>query len=1685
MKRSDFNRAIVAIAMMLIGWLPSLAHDFEVDGIFYKKTSDKAVAVTYKGYSYDSYSGEYAGDVVIPSSVDYNGVTYSVTSIGDDAFSGCYSLISIEIPNSVTSIGDDAFPGCYSLTRVEIGNSVTSIGNEAFYNCSSLTSIEIPNSVTSIGERAFAWCSSLTSIVIGNSVTSIGDSAFECCESLTSIEIPNSVTSIGDSAFDGCESLTSIEIPNSVTSIGSYAFRSCESLTSIEIPNSVTSIGYAAFSYCKSLTSIEIPNSVTSIGNDAFSYCKSLTSIVVDAGNSIFDSRNDCNAIIETASNTLIAGCKNTIIPNSVTSIGEGAFQSCSSLTSIKIPNSVTSIGNDAFYDCSSLTEITCHATTPPTIDYYTFNSYSAELYVPIGCKAAYESANYWYKFSNIIELEPELEEGMAFEYGGLTYKVTVKGKELAVIASESGEYSGAVVIPLSVDYNDGITYRVTSIGNEAFLSCSSLTSIEIPNSVTSIGRSAFYDCDSLTSVVIGDGVTSIGDRAFESCTSLTEITCHATTPPTIKSNTFNSYSAKLYVPAGCISAYQSANYWKNFSNIIEIISFALAGHTSAISCNPQDDYSFGISWREFAEILYNDYIPFSSVEDFKNVYDTTNLKVIYSYNSRDITQYVGASFDASLNPDNIYAWSFTFYDNIPAEVFPLNVDDVTTLDIKVVCTPNTRYANQSYPVLTVTTSLIFDPLRPYLAEAADQNQAFWEGSIFEAQPAPYAVKDQYTTLRVRPLQYSATDPRDGSMVGEPGETCEYYFPIKLAFMLSESHDHLHPSIVKHHERIAECSYWDMFFAADGQYNGTYENYTLVQPEGYIGSKSSVYPQPNAYVLRDMNENEAACELRWAPQHTVFGETNDISSPVFIEVINDAVNHAGNNAGKILVHHEKTIKLTLMAKYPNGQQIPVRTYDLKFVKPLNFSTAEFNGYFINGALEGQNGYAINTADPFIIMDFRGYKVTKNSELYDYYGISNVTWHVDEARMGIKHTGAISTLEEVTLPAENGMTTFNPAATMSLSDVPNIDSAVTYDDVTGELVYNTYGGIPVEQTFYLVVPVSITHKWAPEPIKTMVVIPVKPGTIIDSKADYIALDRTEVSLETSQTTTLVATVLPKNATNKSVIWKSSNEAVATVNANGKVTAVAVGETTITATTSDGSNLSASCKVTVVPTLAETITLDKAEISLEATETATLIAIVLPELATDKSVEWTSSDETVAVVDENGEVTAIAIGETIITATTTDGSNLSASCKVTVYEDASANFLSGKTVNTYSGASERVSVEMTNEQAITAFQCDIYLPDGISIATIEGEYDINLSSRAKSSHSLSCVEQSDGSIRLLCYSMSLATFSGNEGELFDINFNISEEIEGNYQVLIDNIVLTDKAQNEYKSSAAIIDFNVKAYVPADVNNDGSINVTDVVATASYILGLDTKKFIFEAADMNKDGVINVTDIVGIASIILNGGSASNVSSQRCAPNTSDVIKIEDFAAGKNQSQQVAIEMTNASDYSACQMDIRLPKGMSIAECELASAATDHMVAYRELPDGAVRVLVYSLTCQTLPDSEEGIIRLRTTTDKQFEGGEIVVENILFADRGQNEYRLYDSVANVNLATGVSATDMDCVVYAENQSIVIISPCDQQATISSVDGVSRTYTLNEGRNKIDAPQAGVYIVTLADKTSKVMVK
>ena len=389
------------------------------DGSIYLTDINIPNSVTSIGYSAFGRCKSLT-EISIPNSVTYIGenafsdcsflttinIPNSVTTIGESAFSGTgwYSYqpnglvyaglvaykykgtmppgTSITLKEGTTSITDYAFADCTGLTSIVIPNSVTEIGRNAFLSCTGLASIDIPKSVTKIGEYAFdntPWFDnqpdglvyaglvaykykgtmpSGTSITLRNGTTSITGSAFRYCTGLTSIVIPNSVTDIGAGAFAHCTDLTSVNIPNSVTVIRGDVFLRCSGLTSIVIPNSVTSIAIEAFCNCRGLTSIVIPNSVIEIAKDAFSYCSGLTSIVVESGNPRYDSHNDCNAIIETASNTLIVGCKNTIIPNSVTHVGDYAFSGRTGLTDIVIPNSVTAIGFMAFRDCTGLTGI-------------------------------------------------------------------------------------------------------------------------------------------------------------------------------------------------------------------------------------------------------------------------------------------------------------------------------------------------------------------------------------------------------------------------------------------------------------------------------------------------------------------------------------------------------------------------------------------------------------------------------------------------------------------------------------------------------------------------------------------------------------------------------------------------------------------------------------------------------------------------------------------------------------------------------------------------------------------------------------------------------------------------------------------------------------------------------------------------------------------------------------------------------------------------------------------------------------------------------------------------------------------------------------------------------------------------------------------------------------------------------
>ena len=379
-----------------------------------------------------------------------------------------------------------------------------------------------------------SYASDIQTVVIGDGVMRIGNNAFYECTSLTSVTFAegSQLTSIGDNAFDNCSSMTSITIPASVTSIGEAAFFSCGGLTSVSFAegSQLTSIGDNAFRLCSNLTSITIPASVTSIGSYVFLICDNLASITVEDGNTVYDSRNGCNAIIEKSTNTLIIGCKNSTIPAGVTSIGAWAFFN-TDLTSIEIPASVTSIGMHAFQNCPNLATVTVYAPSCTLGDYAFLNCNKlANIYVFSDLVDGYQGAENWSSYEDKITEMPN-PNGKCGD--NVRWALTGESPNCTLTISGTGamaDYSDSSKQPWK-DYRSSIKTvvigaGVTSLGNYTFAYCTGLTSIEIPASVTSIGDNAFWNCSNLATVTFAEDsqLATIGISAFSTCRGLASV---------------------------------------------------------------------------------------------------------------------------------------------------------------------------------------------------------------------------------------------------------------------------------------------------------------------------------------------------------------------------------------------------------------------------------------------------------------------------------------------------------------------------------------------------------------------------------------------------------------------------------------------------------------------------------------------------------------------------------------------------------------------------------------------------------------------------------------------------------------------------------------------------------------------------------------------------------------------------------------------------------------------------------------------------------------------------------------------------------------------------------------------------------------------------------------------------------
>ena len=499
-----------------------------------------------------------------------------LTVIDNNAFSYSSRLSSVIIPPNVVSIGNQAFSECSDLHSIVIPPNVVSIGEEAFYH-SGLQSITIPAAVKKIGINAFNSNYRLEDIQVeaGNTCYDSRSNCHGLMETSTNTLltgckntiIPNGTKVIGEGAFRSCSGLTTISIPNSVTSIGANAFNDCDKLPSVIIPESVTAIGEKAFFACSALTSVTIPKSIRTLAGGAFSYCENLISIVVDAKNPYYDSRDNCNAVMEKSTNKLVTGCQNTVIPQStesigdyallrsctqstlvipskVTSIGSHAFGGCriyrielpeglktigeyafdgiDELTTVNLPSTVTAIGYCAFFGCGNLASVEARMTTPIDIKAYTFTSQKiASLYVPQGCASRYQSAAEWKNFKKIVE-------------GSIPYRdiIDFADNDVKEICINHWDTNG------DRELTKEEAAAVKELG-DAFMQYDPLAGEEVAfnlyhpryfdelqyfTRLTSIGESAFSYSDSLRHVTLPPQVRIIEADAFCFCTNLQAI---------------------------------------------------------------------------------------------------------------------------------------------------------------------------------------------------------------------------------------------------------------------------------------------------------------------------------------------------------------------------------------------------------------------------------------------------------------------------------------------------------------------------------------------------------------------------------------------------------------------------------------------------------------------------------------------------------------------------------------------------------------------------------------------------------------------------------------------------------------------------------------------------------------------------------------------------------------------------------------------------------------------------------------------------------------------------------------------------------------------------------------------------------------------------------------------------------
>ena len=1729
--------------------------------LYYKITSNTTVEVTYKDANYNSYSG----DIYIPSTTVIDGVTYSVTKIGTNAFQNCIGLTFVIIPNSITSIGDNAFNGCNGLTEITIPNSITIIGNSAFYGCSRLTEITIPNSVTSMSGRAFYGCTGLTKAIIGNGVTSISFYAFYGCSKMTEVIIGNSVTSIGSNAFSYCTGLTEITIPNSVTSIGGDAFSYCTGLTEVTIPNSVTSIGERAFYGCTGLTKLPIGNSVSTIGKYAYEGCNNIKDWIIPASVTSIDDRafpsfkynfnreyegivlgtepciikagtfqrsghiilapleslskyenaeywnrhsyiaNEDNyffallddgtleiqGVVNKPEGSLIipdkvtkggiiykissishsaftscTGLTEVTIPNSITNIGSGAFAGCTGLTSITIPNSVTSIGGSAFSGCTGLTEIVI----PDSVTSIGGSAFKGctgltSITIPNSVISIGDNA-----FSGCTGLTSITIPNSVTSIGGDAFNnCTISNiyfDDIAAICNgvwsalprasaislyHNGELVTELVIP------DGIT----SIGNNAFQNCTGLTSVTIPNSVETISNNAFQNCTGLTSVTISNGVETISNNAFRNCTGLTEITI----PDSVTSIGTNAFAGCTSLTSVIIGNGVTSIGNGAFSDCTGLTKVTIGNSVTSIG-----NYAF-ISCTKLTSITIPNSV--TSIGD-RAFYECGRLDIIMQDGEKEVTlgerafTFINTLFmGRTLSYSYPYSYSYTeygFYGHTTLTEVTIG-NNVTMLDEYLFGNCTNLYGEI---VLPASLDSIANNAFASTNYSICRSMATVPPSVANAK-ALGKIKTVIIPTGSRAAYEAANVWKDLAIIEDDPE-CEIEITVSEPGNLSvdillESDFTITPQMVTklklhgtineedfNHMRIAMTSCYSIDLSdancvalPDSAFEGKYYLTELILPNNCesIGNNafkdcsaltSLVIPETVASLgssafngcssLKSINIPKALTEIK---DSTFGGCSNlrEITIPANITTIKDNAFVSCNRLQKLTIEdgsdvlylgHGPTVTENYLQRITSLFEFTAlnSVYIGRDIKPLNTSSSllAFKGVTSIKTVTYGNQVTATGSEAFKgCTGLKTVKIGSNVTQISYGSFSGCT-NLTNVYLG-KSVSVIGTA-------------FDGCSSLKYLDVEDVSS---YCKIEFGSAVNSLSIFSISGEGYLYSNGElVTHIDIPEDVTT-----VKNRlflNMVNIESVNIPENVTSISLSSFEGCTgLKSVTLPKSLTSIGNQAFKRCTSLTTVNLSDSLKTI-------------GNEAFYDCEALANITCPALVPPTVGTDGFEGVNNYTCILTIPGESLMDyaKVAEWVAFFQKRKRID-------VEVDTPVVDEEESDGESESGSEGDS--NNGKGHFCGGhiwydRDWHKHHGGHHAPRRYAAAEEPVAVNGIDATIGDGLSLFI------------ATDSVVSFLIEPEEG------YAIGSVRYGG-----VDVTNQLNNGVFTTSAV---------SANTTLEVSFVEGDAPVVTVMLGDANNDAVVFV-------SYILGDESAVASLVNADANEDGVINVADVVSTVNIILSQGV-------QAAPMRYEggkgLLAMNDLVIAHGETAGIEVSLDNEVPYTAFQMDVTLPDGLTVNDIALSNRLNaTHSMMWRMQDDNTLRVVVFAVDNSAVADNSGALFTIEVTADAAFEGGNIVADNAIFTVRDLTIHHLDTAVAGAKNTAGVDGIYTADRIYTMGRTIVIESTCDQVAYITTTGGVMRAEEVKAGRNEITLSQQGLYIVVVGSETQKVIIR